>query len=95
MYTLSGTARIGSNTIAAHTTVVLANDADQVKVESSSTDGARFVLIAGQPIKEPIVQHGPFVMNTQEEIYATFMDYQMGKNGFEKAHNWKSTIGNR
>jgi quercetin 2,3-dioxygenase len=41
--------------------------------------GMRFLLIAGQPIGEPIVQHGPFVMNTQEEIVQAFQDYQSGK----------------
>ena len=43
----------------------------------------------------PIVQHGPFVMNTKEEIAQTFRDYQEGKNGFEKAHEWRSREGNR
>ncbi|KXZ55773.1 hypothetical protein GPECTOR_2g1323 [Gonium pectorale] len=41
--------------------------------------GLKFLLIAGRPIGEPIVQHGPFVMNTQEEIYQAFADYQSGK----------------
>jgi redox-sensitive bicupin YhaK (pirin superfamily) len=41
--------------------------------------GLRFMLFAGQPIGEPIVQHGPFVMNNQEEIQQAFMDYQSGK----------------
>jgi redox-sensitive bicupin YhaK (pirin superfamily) len=44
-----------------------------------SSKGLKFLLIAGRPIKEPIVQHGPFVMNTQEEIMQAFMDYQSGK----------------
>jgi redox-sensitive bicupin YhaK (pirin superfamily) len=37
------------------------------------------LLIAGQPIGEPIVQHGPFVMNTQDEIYQAFMDFRSGQ----------------
>lgn len=41
--------------------------------------GARFVLIAGKPIQEPIVKGGPFVMNTREEIHQAFADYQAGK----------------
>lgn len=39
----------------------------------------RFLLIAGQPIGEPIVQHGPSVMNTQEEIVQAFADYRCGR----------------
>lgn len=41
--------------------------------------GLRFLLIAGAPIKEPVVQHGPFVMNTEDEIAQAFMDYQAGR----------------
>ncbi|KAF9079957.1 hypothetical protein BGX23_002891, partial [Mortierella sp. AD031] len=55
-------------------------------------EDAHFVLIAGEPLNEPIVQHGPFVMNTSEDIYDTFADYRDGKNGFERARNWRSTI---
>lgn len=53
--------------------------------------GAHFVLIGGEPIDEPVVQYGPFVMTTGEEIRQAFMDYQLGKNGFERAVNWKSS----
>lgn len=35
--------------------------------------------MAGKPIGEPIVQHGPFVMNTQEEIMQSFADYRSGR----------------
>ncbi len=44
----------------------------------ASTD-MRFVIIGGQPIDEPVVQHGPFVMNTREEIMQAIKDYQAGK----------------
>ncbi len=45
---------------------------------SAITDdsSARFLLTAGQPIEEPIVRHGPFVMNTQAEIDRAIRDYQ-------------------
>eukprot|EP00479_Gromia_sphaerica_P010765 TRINITY_DN5056_c0_g1_i1.p1 TRINITY_DN5056_c0_g1~~TRINITY_DN5056_c0_g1_i1.p1 ORF type:complete len:158 (-),score=30.82 TRINITY_DN5056_c0_g1_i1:85-558(-) len=46
----------------------------------------RFVLICGIPIKEPIVQHGPFVMNTQQEIHQAFHDFQMQTNGFRRCY---------
>ena len=50
------------------------------------------MLIGGKPIGEPIKQHGPFVMNTQQEIYQAFEDFQSGKNGFEGAPKWQSKI---
>lgn len=40
------------------------------------------MLIGGSPLNEPIKQHGPFVMNTQEQIYQAMKDYQSGTNGF-------------
>jgi len=52
--------------------------------------GARFILVAGEPTNEPVVQHGPFVMTSQEEIMQAFRDYQTGRHGFEKARGWES-----
>jgi hypothetical protein len=38
----------------------------------------RFILLAGKPLNEPVVQHGPFVMNTREEIEQAIRDYKNG-----------------
>jgi len=48
-------------------------------IELSSTGGATLLFGHAAPLREPLVAHGPFVMNTQEEIRAAFMDYRMGK----------------
>lgn len=42
-----------------------------------------------------MVQYGPFVMNSEEEIRQTFEDFRMAKNGFENARSWVSEIGQR
>ncbi|KAF0042989.1 hypothetical protein F2P81_004326 [Scophthalmus maximus] len=74
-----------------HHTVVF-GDGDCVKVENKGSEVSHFVLIAGEPLKEPVVQHGPFVMTTEEEITQAVKDYQSGSNGFERARNWRSKI---
>jgi len=44
----------------------------------AGAQGARFLLLAGRPLNEPVVQYGPFVMNTREEIEQAIRDYQSG-----------------
>ncbi|XP_060606480.1 pirin-like protein CC_0481 [Ruditapes philippinarum] len=48
---------------------------------TADKDGCRLSLIAGQPLKEPVVWHGPFVMNTREQIEQAISDYHSGKLG--------------
>ncbi|KAK5609347.1 hypothetical protein CRENBAI_011326 [Crenichthys baileyi] len=74
-----------------HHTVVF-GDGDCVRFKNKGSEVSHFVLIAGEPINEPVVQHGPFVMTTAEEIDQTIMDYQNGRNGFERAKYWRSKI---
>ena len=45
----------------------------------AGADGARAILVAGQPLKEPIAQYGPFVMNTQQEIFQAVEDFRAGR----------------
>lgn len=76
--------------ISIHHVLILSNG-DGLKVWNKSRRPLRFVLIGGQPLNEPVVQYGPFVMNSQKEIQQTFEDYRQGKNGFEKARHWSSS----
>lgn len=50
---------------------------DQLSVQALGPD-TRFLVISGKPIKEPIVQYGPFVMNTTDEIEQAIQDYRAG-----------------
>ena len=62
--------------IPAHSAAVFGTEGEvQVK---AGAQGARFLLLAGQPLREPVVQYGPFVMNTREEIEQAIRDYQNG-----------------
>lgn len=54
------------------------SDGAEARIEAGD-QGARLLLLAGKPLGEPIVQYGPFVMNTREEIEQTLADYRAGK----------------
>jgi quercetin 2,3-dioxygenase len=76
----------------AHHTLLLNQGGNLVRFVNKGKELLHFVLIAGKPLNEPVVQHGPFVMNTQEEIKQTFDDYRKCKNGFENAATWNSQV---
>jgi redox-sensitive bicupin YhaK (pirin superfamily) len=58
-------------------TVVKLVSGDQIFIASNKST-ARFLLIAGKPLHEEIAWRGPIVMNTKEELYQAFEDYQTG-----------------
>jgi hypothetical protein len=54
---------------------------DDGAVQLHASRGARVLVLAGEPLNEPVVAYGPFVMNTPEEITQAFRDYQSGRMG--------------
>lgn len=86
LYIFEGNGQINGKTVATHTLVTL-DGASTAPVFTAGRQGARFLLISGRPIREPIVQHGPFVMNTREEIDQAIQDYQ--SNSFVREKAWR------
>ena len=81
VYVYRGEATVGGTVVGAHRMAILANEprADGVVIEAGPDTKA--LLIAGRPLREPIVQYGPFVMNTQQEIYQALSDFRAGRLG--------------
>jgi len=80
LYVYRGEVRAAGTAVPERRMAILANapDADGVVLEAGDAP-ARVLLVAGRPLGEPIAQYGPFVMNTQEEIYAAVNDYREGR----------------
>lgn len=77
LYLYQGQASLADRPLRRSAASVL-GDGDHIEL-SAGAEGARVLLIAGKPIGEPIVQYGPFVMNTREEIEQALQDYREGR----------------
>jgi redox-sensitive bicupin YhaK (pirin superfamily) len=80
-YTYRGSVMIAGTEVPDRNMALLANDGGEAVRVEAKVD-ARLLLIAGKPLGEPIVQYGPFVMNTKQEIMEAIEDFQAGKFGY-------------
>jgi quercetin 2,3-dioxygenase len=81
IYVYRGEVRIGAQPVPVQRMAILANTAQTDGVVIEASGDAKLILVAGQPLKQPIVQYGPFVMNTKEEIYQALADFRDGRLG--------------
>ena len=79
VYVYRGEARIADTALPVQRMAILRNQADADGVVIDAQAETRLLLIAGQPLNEPIAQYGPFVMNTQQEIYQAVNDFRAGR----------------
>lgn len=70
----------GNNKIPTDHLALMANDGEAFEIEASND--AIVLVLAGEPIDEPIAAHGPFVMNTRAELMEAFNDFNQGKFGY-------------
>ncbi|WP_095497328.1 pirin family protein [Paraferrimonas haliotis] len=80
LYVIDGEALVydhtGKTTAVSAKQVALLSPGERLLV--SATDNARFLLLAGQPLNEPVERAGPFVMNTRQELLQAYHDFQSG-----------------
>ncbi|HHJ4328597.1 TPA: pirin family protein, partial [Klebsiella pneumoniae] len=76
LYVYEGELQVNGQPVAASQLARLDLQGD---IRLSSENGAQLLLIAGRPLNEPIVQYGPFVMNSREQIEQALQDYRNGR----------------
>ena len=79
IYVYRGAVKVGDTLVESHRMGILSNTFKADGVTLLATKDTRLLLIAGKPLNEPIVQYGPFVMNTQEEIHQAMDDFRSGR----------------
>ena len=76
---INGNVQVNDTPVAEHSFVLFGNEGQDIVIKAN--EGAVVLLLSGEPINEPIASYGPFVMNTQLEIYEAIEDFQAGKFG--------------
>ena len=76
---INGSIEVNGTNAAEHSFVLFKNEGEEISIKAS--ENAVVLLLSGEPIDEPIASYGPFVMNTQEEIYEAIEEFQNGKFG--------------
>ncbi|KAI9991853.1 hypothetical protein PInf_017271 [Phytophthora infestans] len=89
VYAISGRGQCVGASIQPHEAIVMEKDGDGVVLTAAEKDTLEVIVMTGEPLNEPVVQHGPFVMNSIEGLKQTFEDFQQAKNGFENARSWE------
>ena len=76
VYVYEGAADVAGQALERATIAVLGRG-EAVRIETDH--GARLIVVAGKPLREPVARYGPFVMNTDDELRQAFADYQAGR----------------
>lgn len=79
IFVLDGTIAVNGTNAGTHEIVVFDNEGSDIELSTSA--GAHLVVLNGEPIDEPVVAYGPFVMNTEAEIAEAINDFNSGRFG--------------
>jgi len=83
VYVFAGAAVLDGQRVDRHHLAVFQRNGDNIRIEAAADSGEplQVLLLAAEPIGEPVARYGPFVMNTREEIEQAFDDYRSGRMG--------------
>lgn len=76
---VNGSVEVNGERVGEHNFVLFANEGEEIELKANQD--SVILLMSGEPLNEPIVSYGPFVMNTDEEISQAIVDFNMGKFG--------------
>lgn len=76
---INSNVKVNGTEVKEHSFVLFGNEGEEISI--AADDNAVVLVISGEPINEPIVSYGPFVMNTEQEIHEAIMEFQSGKYG--------------
>lgn len=79
LYLLKGGVSVENEKVSSKTMIWYKNDGDMLTINIS--EASQFIILSGEPIGEPVVSYGPFVMNNHEELQQAVSDFQDGKMG--------------
>lgn len=81
LYPYRGSVQVGETLVPSAHLALLETAPNRDGIGFTAPEAARVLLLAGRPLNEPIAQYGPFVMNTEQEIYQALNDYREGRLG--------------
>lgn len=93
IYIMKGSISISDQEYPESSAIFFKNDGDGIRGFTTS-DNAEFAIIAGKYFNQKVVQYGPFVESSRENIVDVIQNYQNGVNGFENARTWSPVIKN-
>ena len=81
MLVISGEVKINDDSVYKENDFILFDNVEGDIILESISEKSLVIVLSGEPLNEPIVAHGPFVMNTRQEIIEAYEDYNSGKFG--------------
>ena len=78
---IQGTGQFDEEEVRENQVVLFDRGGDGVRIDNRGTVGLSLLLLAGEPIGQPVARYGPFVMNSKEELVQAVDDYQQGRMG--------------
>ena len=76
---VNGSVEVNGEIAGEHSFVLFRNEGEEIHIKANRK--SVILVLSGEPLNEPIVSYGPFVMNTEEEISQAIVDFNMGKFG--------------